>query len=128
MKHLPPAARIYLSLVMATAVVDLILTRQARRPIDNVIALAVFVALTVLGEARPIQAPIGAERVELTVSATFGFAILLAFGPFPAMAAMLVASVGSDVARRKDWWKAAFNGAVRADHLGGQPRPVGGDG
>ena len=72
--------------------------------------LAVFLfVLVVAGELFPVAVTFRNERQEITTSTTFVFAMLLIFGPGPAVAAQLIASVLADARNRKPWWKATFN-------------------
>jgi diguanylate cyclase (GGDEF)-like protein len=69
----------------------------------------VFVILTILGELRHVEAPVGASGIELTFSNAFAFALLTAFGiSFAAIAAVLASAI-ADILVRKTWWKALFN-------------------
>jgi diguanylate cyclase (GGDEF)-like protein len=63
----------------------------------------------VLGELLPLKIPRRGEHEELTVSATFAFALLLVAGLWPAVAAQSVASVLEDAVSRKPLWRIAFN-------------------
>jgi diguanylate cyclase (GGDEF)-like protein len=72
--------------------------------------LTVLLAVGVLlGELLPLKIPRRGEHEELTVSATFAFALVLVAGLWPAIAAQAVASVVQDVASRKPVWRVAFN-------------------
>jgi diguanylate cyclase (GGDEF)-like protein len=62
-----------------------------------------------LGELLPLRIPRRGDPEELTVSATFAFALLLVAGPAPAVVAQAGASVVQDVAARKPAWRVAFN-------------------
>ena len=62
-----------------------------------------------LGELFPVRVTFRNERQEITTSTTFVFALLLMFGPGPAVAAQLLASAIADAKNRKAWWKATFN-------------------
>ena len=73
-------------------------------------ALWPFTAFVLLGQLLPVRIPrLGEEEQEITTSSTFAFAILLAAGPAAAALSLAVASVASDLFRRKPAWKAAFN-------------------
>ena len=73
-------------------------------------ALAAFLlVLVVVGELFPVAVTFRNERQEITTSTTFVFALLLMFGPGPAVAAQLIASALADAKNRKPWWKATFN-------------------
>ena len=68
-----------------------------------------FAALLLAGEFFYISIPRADEVDEITVSTTFTFAILIAFGTGPAVIAQALGSVVSDVVTRKAPWKIAFN-------------------
>src|SRR5689334_1858221 len=71
--------------------------------------VATLTGLVIAGELFPVTVTFRNERQQITTSTPFVLAMLLMFGPGPAVAAQLLASVIADVARRKEWWKAAFN-------------------
>jgi diguanylate cyclase (GGDEF)-like protein len=73
--------------------------------------LLVFAALVLLGELFPIDVPRrdGLDRV--TTSTAFGFAILLLYGPEPAIVAYAAASLVADATARLAPLKALFNAA-----------------
>jgi diguanylate cyclase (GGDEF)-like protein len=64
-------------------------------------------ALVVGGELFPVEVTFRNERQDITTSTTFVLAILLMFGPGPAIVAQLGASLIAD--RHKAWHKIAFN-------------------
>ena len=68
-----------------------------------------FTVFVVLGQLLPVRIPRRGEEEEITTSSTFAFAILLAAGPAAAALSLAVASVASDLFRRKPMWKAGFN-------------------
>jgi hypothetical protein len=70
---------------------------------------AMLTAIIVLGELFPVTVTFRNEKQDVTTSTTFAFAVLLMFGPAPALVAQALASITSDVIGRKVWWKAAFN-------------------
>jgi len=70
---------------------------------------AMFTAIIVLGELFPVTVTFRNEKQDVTTSTTFVFAVLLMFGPAPALVSQALASITSDVIGRKVWWKAAFN-------------------
>jgi diguanylate cyclase (GGDEF)-like protein len=74
-------------------------------------ALAGFV---LLGELFPIRLPRREQLDEITLSTPFAFALLLAFGPAPAIAAYAAASLIQDAFDRTAPAKAAFNAAQYA--------------
>lgn len=71
-----------------------------------------FTGFVLLGEARPIHAPLRGERLEYTTSTTFVFALLFALGTPEASLAIVGAMVAADVFFRKVWWKTAFNASL----------------
>jgi diguanylate cyclase (GGDEF)-like protein len=73
------------------------------------VLVATLTGLVVAGELFPVTVTFRNERQQITTSTPFVLAMLLMFGPGPAVAAQLLASVVADVVRRKEWWKAAFN-------------------
>jgi diguanylate cyclase (GGDEF)-like protein len=72
-------------------------------------AFWLFLAATVFGELRPIRSPIGQAGLEITVSTTFAFAILLTSGLMPALITLSLATLLADLLARKTWWKVLFN-------------------
>jgi diguanylate cyclase (GGDEF)-like protein len=68
-----------------------------------------FAALVLAGELLPIQVPRGYTYDRVTVSTGFAFALLIAFGPAPAMAVYAVASLIADRLDPTAWVKALFN-------------------
>jgi signal transduction histidine kinase len=81
-------------------------------------AFWVLSAFLVAGEFLNIGIPREHELDEITVSTTFTFAVLIAFGGAPAVIMQVVASVAADVADRKTPWKSAFNAAQYALSVG----------
>jgi signal transduction histidine kinase len=69
----------------------------------------VFAGLLLVGELFPIKVPRKGEEDEITTSTTFAYAILLSQGLVGAVLAQVIASVTSDLIRRKPVWKALFN-------------------
>ncbi len=113
MDHLPASASRYLVCVYAAAAAAVVWFLVPHAPLTQVdpkvlILLAVF---TLLGELRPINAPLGREGLELTTSNTFAFAILIAAGPAMAALTLAASAMIADVVGRKSWWKVLFNAA-----------------
>ena len=77
----------------------------ARRPLE----IALFGMLVVLCELRPLRMSRNGSIDEIVASTTFVFAVLLAFGPAPAMVVQAVASVVADAAARKAFQRTLFN-------------------
>ena len=70
---------------------------------------AMLTAIIVIGELFPVTVTFRNEKQDVTTSTTFVFAVLLMFGPAPALVSQALASITSDVVGRKVWWKALFN-------------------
>ena len=68
-----------------------------------------FFAFVLLGEAIPIKVPRQGEQDEIITSITFAYALVLTAGPVPAVLAQAVATLATDLSRRKPPWKALFN-------------------
>jgi diguanylate cyclase (GGDEF)-like protein len=62
-----------------------------------------------LGEMMPIKIPRRGNDEEITLSASFAMALLLAGGLGPALVAQGVASVVQDLSSGKPWWRIRFN-------------------
>ncbi|HET8978350.1 MAG TPA: EAL domain-containing protein [Solirubrobacteraceae bacterium] len=69
----------------------------------------VLFAGVLLGEMMPIRVTHRGSEEELTLSASFAMALLLAGGLIPAMIAQGIASVVQDRHSGKPWWRARFN-------------------
>jgi diguanylate cyclase (GGDEF)-like protein len=70
---------------------------------------AVLAVSVLLGEMMPIKVARRGSEEELTLSASFAMALLLAGGLVPAMIAQGVASVIQDLHSGKPWWRIRFN-------------------
>ncbi len=102
---------IYVSSVIAIGSAVLVAVCVVGGPIPDT-ARGIFFMLTavvILGELFPVTVTFRNEEQAVTTSTTFVFAILLIFGPAPALLAQAIASITSDIVGRKTWWKAAFN-------------------
>ncbi|MEO8293675.1 MAG: histidine kinase dimerization/phospho-acceptor domain-containing protein, partial [Actinomycetota bacterium] len=75
-------------------------------------------AFLIAGEFLNIGIPREHELDEITVSTTFTFAVLIAFGTAPAVIMQVVASVAADIVDRKTPWKWAFNAGQYALSVG----------
>jgi diguanylate cyclase (GGDEF)-like protein len=74
------------------------------------LAIAIFTAVLVIGEMWPIPVARGQEAGdEITVSSTFGFALLLVAPVFYAIAAQALALIIDWVVRRRAWQRLPFN-------------------
>jgi len=71
--------------------------------------LALFAILVCACEVKPVTVARAGGIQEVVASATFAFAIFLAFGPVPAIAAQAIASLIGDVSGNKHALKTAFN-------------------
>jgi diguanylate cyclase (GGDEF)-like protein len=69
----------------------------------------VLAAGVLLGEMMPIKIARRGSEEELTLSASFAMALLLAGGLLPALIAQGVASVVQDLHSGKPWWRIRFN-------------------
>jgi K+-sensing histidine kinase KdpD len=72
-------------------------------------AFWLLVALVVLTELFPLDLPRKGDTESITVSSTFGFALLLGWGVASSMLAFGIASAVSDLAQRKPLRKVLFN-------------------
>ncbi|MEP7054163.1 MAG: EAL domain-containing protein [Actinomycetota bacterium] len=71
--------------------------------------LWVLLAFAMFGELVPLTIARGDDENELSTSPAFVFAVLLIWGPLPAIVTTAVASVARDSARRKAWYRVVFN-------------------
>jgi diguanylate cyclase (GGDEF)-like protein len=76
--------------------------------------LALFAALVLVGELLPIEVPRRYTPDRMTISTAFAFAILLEFGPLPAMVVYAGASAVADVVARSSPATVLFNAAQYA--------------
>ena len=110
-----PAPRsfiVYVALVAAAAVGSLILLPWMREWRVGDPALFVVLSVFVLaGELLPIPVPRRRGLTRVTISAAFAFAILLRFGPGPAVLIYVSSSVIADLAGRVSPLKTLFNAA-----------------
>jgi len=77
-------------------------------------AFWLLAGLCLAGELLPIRLPRRAAVDEVTVSTAFAFAILLLYGPLPALAVYAVTSIAADLVDRSPLVKAGFNAAQYA--------------
>jgi diguanylate cyclase (GGDEF)-like protein len=110
-----PAPRsfiVYVALVAAAAAGSLILLPWMREWRVGDPALFVVLSVFVLaGELLPIPVPRRRGLTRVTISAAFAFAILLRFGPGPAVLVYVSSSVIADLAGRVSPLKTLFNAA-----------------
>ena len=79
-------------------------------PARAALVIGIFAAVLVLGEMWPIPVARGQEAGdEITVSSTFGFALLLVAPVAYAIAAQALALIIDWVVRRRDWRRLPFN-------------------
>jgi diguanylate cyclase (GGDEF)-like protein len=71
--------------------------------------LALFAVLVLVGELLPIEVPRRYTPDRMTISTAFAFAILLEFGPLPAIVVYAVASAVADVVARSSPTTVLFN-------------------
>ena len=71
--------------------------------------LALFAVLVCACEVKPVTVARAGGVQEVVASTTFSFAIFLAFGPLPAIAAQALASLIGDIAGKKHVLKTSFN-------------------
>ena len=108
----PRSFTLYVALVAAAASASLILLPWMREWRVGDPALFVVLSLFVLaGELLPIPVPRRRGLTRVTISAAFAFAILLRFGPAPAVLIYVSSSVVADLAGRVSPLKTLFNAA-----------------
>ena len=96
-------------LAASTAVAALFLWGSTSTIKGRWLELALFVVLVCACELKPVTVARSGGIQEVVASATFSFAIFLAFGPLPAIAAQATASLIGDIVGRKHALKSAFN-------------------
>jgi len=112
LRRLPATAAAYIWAVTAlAALAGALLVVFARSRLVGGAAAWIFVALIVVGEFRPVQVPLGNQRLAITTSTTFAFALLLLSGPLYGALGYAAAAALSDLVMRREWWKAMFNAA-----------------
>ena len=91
----------------------LLLTRSTVAPLTPVaerpVLFGSIATLLLLCEVRPLRVARGSRVDEIVASTTFAFALVLEFGPIPAMLAQAAASLTVDARERKAPYKSAFN-------------------
>jgi diguanylate cyclase (GGDEF)-like protein len=75
-------------------------------------------ALVIIGETRPLIHSKRYGQGGVTPSTAFTFAVLIIWGPAPAIVLHGIASLLADVLERKPWWKRVFNVAQYSACLG----------
>ena len=108
------AVGIYVASVMALGAAVLAFVAAAEglgwasaRPVQ----LAILMLSAVIAELTPLRFARGTESEQITFSATFGVAVAIGWGAFPAVLAVTIGAVATGVRTRKPWWKIGFNAA-----------------
>jgi diguanylate cyclase (GGDEF)-like protein len=96
-------------LAASTGLAALILRGPVSTIGDRWLELALFAVLVCACELKPVTVARSGGIQEVVASATFSFAIFLAFGPVPAIAAQGIASLIGDIVGKKHALKTAFN-------------------
>jgi diguanylate cyclase (GGDEF)-like protein len=108
----PYAFGLYAALVTVAAVAVLVGVPWVRGwHVDAPALFVVLSAFVLAGELLPIPVPRRGGLARVTISAAFAFAILLRFGPGPAVLVYVTSSVIADVAGRVAPLKILFNAA-----------------
>ena len=89
----------------------------ARATADR-LAFLLFVVFVLVGEAIPIRLPYRDEVLELTITTTFAFGLLLMSGPAAAVVTMAIGSAVADALARRPLKKVLFNIAQYSLSLG----------
>jgi signal transduction histidine kinase len=128
------ALTVYVAAVISAGLgllIGMAVTGGIRDVVHAPTAFWVFSIFPVIGEAFPILIPrANGEADETTMSTTFAFALVLAFGPAMAAITQAVASSLADAAHRKELWKIAFNAGQYTLSIGASGavyRALGGD-
>ena len=109
---MPRTFVLYASAVTALAVALLVLLPWVRAwDIDAPALFVVLSGFVLAGELLPIPVPRRRGLARVTISTAFAFAILLHFGPGPALLVYVASSVIADVAARVAPLKILFNAA-----------------
>jgi diguanylate cyclase (GGDEF)-like protein len=72
-------------------------------------AFWVIVGLVLLGELRPVITAGGYDPQGVVTSHAFVFAAMYLYGPWPAITFLSLATLMSEIARKKDLWRIPFN-------------------
>ncbi|MGH2785495.1 MAG: putative bifunctional diguanylate cyclase/phosphodiesterase [Actinomycetota bacterium] len=73
--------------------------------------LAILMLAAVVAELTPLRFPRGNESEQISFSATFGLAVAIGWGAFPAAIAMAAGATATGISVRRPWWKIGFNAA-----------------
>ena len=110
MRELPKSAIAYIGFVSLAGLLTLawLVRTEWGSPFGGV-AFWLFAVFTILGEFRPIKAPLGNESLEITTSTAFAFALLLLAEPVYGALVYATATIIADLVARRAWWKMMFN-------------------
>src|SRR5258706_5497533 len=110
MRGLPKSAIAYVCFVSLVGLVTLawLVRTEWGSPFGGV-AFWLFAGFTILGEFRPIKAPVGNESLVITTSTAFAFALLLLAQPMYGALAYAVATIIADLVTRRTGWRTMFN-------------------
>src|SRR5258708_7494019 len=110
MRELPKSAIAYVSVVSLAGLAALAWLGRTEwgSPFGGT-ALWLFAGFTILGEFRPIKAPLGNESLVITTSTAFAFALLLLAQPLYGALAYAVATIIADLVARGAGWRTMFN-------------------
>jgi diguanylate cyclase (GGDEF)-like protein len=112
MSALPRRLKLYVAAVCltGTALAGVLAVAEHGRLADHLSpAVVVLVLLSLVGEFVPIRVFRRGAEGDLTVSTAFAFALLLDAGPATAAAALVLATIASDLHARKDALRIWFN-------------------
>jgi signal transduction histidine kinase len=93
------------SVLLAFSVMQLDLAGPASDPLP----FAIFVTFVLIGEFIPIRVPYRNDVLDLTISTTFAFGLMLMSGTPAAVLALAIGSAAADIAQRKPAPKIIFN-------------------
>jgi diguanylate cyclase (GGDEF)-like protein len=102
----------YLSLIFGASATLIGTSAAALLKAHVSVSVGAFVLLAlflVLGELRPVVASGASDPDGVSVSTAFVFAILLIWGPAPAIMLQFVAVSTRELLMRKQWWRVFFN-------------------
>jgi diguanylate cyclase (GGDEF)-like protein len=108
----PQPIHLYSGLVFLTGaavIAALVISPSPVRISHAPVQFWIFAAVVMLGELLPVSIPRQDDDIQITVSTTFAFAILLAYGTTPAVLVFAAASVIGDMATRLAWYKVLLN-------------------
>jgi diguanylate cyclase (GGDEF)-like protein len=103
------AAGWWISVVGGLTLVGLALVQTLPNLADATLAFWMIAGLLFLFEFFPVIIGSGYDSQGVATSDAFVFATLYLFGPWPAIALISCATLGSEVAKRKPLWKVPYN-------------------